>query len=144
MSFEQDFKLHPQLQADSVFICELALCQVRMINDANYPWFLLIPKQKDVSEPYQLSPTQQQMLTKESRILSLAIEKCFSPDKLNIASIGNMVPQLHVHHIARFKSDLAWPKPVWGVGSMVAFDESEREKRVNLMTSEIEIQKTKI
>ncbi len=112
-----------------------------MINDDNYPWFLLIPQQNNVTELHQLSVAQHQLLTKESRILSLAIENCFTPAKLNVASIGNMVAQLHVHHIARFTTDIAWPKPVWGFAKMRAYAPTECERRIKQMTLEIDKQR---
>lgn len=142
MSCEQTFELHPQLAADSVLVCELALCQVRMIVDANYPWFILVPKQNGLSEPHHLSREQQLVLSQESRLLSLAIEHCFRPAKLNIASIGNMVPMLHVHHIARFKDDIAWPKPVWGFTSMKAYEHQQQIYRINAMGTEIAKQRS--
>jgi diadenosine tetraphosphate (Ap4A) HIT family hydrolase len=125
------------LAADSAFICELQLCQVRVILDANYPWFLLIPQINGLKEPHQLSSAQQHLLTNESRMLSLAIEICFSPVKLNIASIGNMVGQLHVHHIARFEDDVAWPKPVWGFTNAAAYEAEALKYRIELVHGEI-------
>ncbi len=84
------------------------------MRDANYPWCILVPDREDVTEIYQLTDIDQQQLIRESSQLSVAMTAVFGPDKLNIAALGNVVPQLHVHHIARYCNDPAWPAPVWG------------------------------
>ncbi|MBT1449467.1 HIT family protein [Glaciecola sp. XM2] len=134
---DHGFVLHPCLEADSVFVCRLALCQVRLSLDANYPWLLLIPELSNLKELHHMSHKQQQLLTKESQILATAIENCFEPDKLNIASLGNVVPQLHVHHIARYTSDLAWPAPVWGHSPAGVYNEEVLEKRIEHINQHI-------
>lgn len=125
-----DFVLHPQLEKDSRFVYRLELSDVRIINDANYPWFLLIPRRANLTELHQLNEDEQQLLTNESRLLSQAIEQCFSPDKLNVAAIGNVVSQLHVHHIARYKADIAWPKPVWGFTALLPYEDTQLQARI--------------
>ena len=85
------------------------------MNDQQYPWFILVPMLDDITEIIEMSPEQQQVLWQESALLSKVITSVFAPHKLNLAALGNMVPQLHIHHIARYKDDSAWPKPVWGV-----------------------------
>jgi len=107
-------QLHPQLAQDCLKLGQFPLCQLLLLRDANYPWFILVPDRDDVREIHHLSEQDQQMLLRESMILSRALEQAFSPDKLNIAALGNMVPQLHIHHIARYTTDPAWPAPVWG------------------------------
>lgn len=82
--------------------------------DANYPWCILVPDREGVTEIHQLNEADQQQLMRESVLLSRALEKVFAPDKLNIAALGNIVPQCHVHHIVRYRNDAAWPAPVWG------------------------------
>ena len=82
--------------------------------DANYPWFILVPDRENITEIHQLDEADQQQLMRESVLLSRVLEKVFSPDKLNIAALGNMVPQCHIHHIVRYRTDVAWPSPVWG------------------------------
>ena len=84
------------------------------MNDNQYPWTILVPREPGVTEVIDLALTQQAQLWHESAILSRALKSLFSPDKLNIAALGNVVSQLHVHHIARFYDDVAWPDPVWG------------------------------
>ena len=108
------FQLHPVLQKDTVLIGEFSLSLVLISKDANYPWVILVPKRPEVKEIYQLSLADRQTLLEESCLLASALVKIFKPDKLNVATIGNMVPQLHMHHICRFQTDLCWPKPVWG------------------------------
>ena len=107
-------ELHPQLQADCLLIGRFPLCRLLLMRDANYPWFILVPDREDITEIHQLDETDQQQLMRESVLLSRVLETVFSPDKLNIASLGNMVPQCHVHHIVRYRTDAAWPAPVWG------------------------------
>lgn len=106
--------LHPRLQADCLHIGRFPLCHLLLMQDANYPWFILVPDREDVREIHQLDSADRQQLLNESVLLSCALEAAFAPDKLNIAALGNLVPQLHVHHIARYRTDAAWPAPVWG------------------------------
>lgn len=119
------FELHPQLGRDSVWLADWPLCQLRIINDKNYPWFLLVPRRSGVRDIIDLTSSDQQLLWQESARLSLLLRQQFQPDKLNVAALGNMVPQLHLHHIARFNNDPAWPAPVWGKCPAVAYSESE-------------------
>lgn len=107
-------ELHPQLQKDCLVVGRFALCRLLLLRDANYPWFVLVPDRDAISEIYQLSDVDQQLLLRESTTLSRALVAAFAPDKLNIAALGNVVPQLHLHHVVRYKSDPAWPAPVWG------------------------------
>lgn len=106
--------LHPQLEKDCFVLGQFPLCTLLLLNDANYPWFILVPQREGITEIHQLSDEDQQQLMRESSQLAAAIEKAFNADKINIAAIGNMVPQLHIHHIVRYKTDPAWPAPVWG------------------------------
>jgi diadenosine tetraphosphate (Ap4A) HIT family hydrolase len=113
------FELDPQLQADTVLISDWHLCQVRLMNDSRYPWVILIPKVPGVAEIHELANEQQHLLLEESVRLSKALEQLFSPHKLNVAALGNVVRQLHVHHIVRFENDETFPKPVWGIGDAI-------------------------
>lgn len=106
--------LHPQLENDCLILGKLELCHVLLMRDANYPWCILVPDREDITEIHHLSETEQLQLTRESVRLSQVLESIFSPDKLNIASLGNVVPQCHVHHVVRYHTDVAWPAPVWG------------------------------
>jgi len=109
-----EFELHPQLARDCLVIGEFPLSLLLLMNDSQYPWFILVPKRPAIREIHHLSEADQHQLLLESAALATAMESVFQPDKLNIAALGNMVPQLHVHHIARFSDDPAWPAPVWG------------------------------
>lgn len=109
-----NFELAPQLAQDSVWLTDWPLCQVRISLDANYPWFLLVPRRANIREIIDLKEEEQIQLWRESACLSRWLQQQYHGDKLNVAALGNMVPQLHLHHIVRFKSDPAWPAPVWG------------------------------
>jgi len=109
------WSLHPQLDKDTINIGDLPLSRVLVIKDANYPWLLLVPRRVDVRELIDLDDVEQAQLTTEINRVARALKDVTKPDKLNIAALGNAVPQLHIHIIARRTSDAAWPRPVWGV-----------------------------
>ncbi len=113
--------LHPQLEQDCFIVGQFPLSALLLLNDSQYPWFILVPQREDVSEIHQLSASDQQQLMRESSLLAACIEKEFKADKINIAALGNMVPQLHIHHIVRYKNDPAWPAPVWGKATAVPY-----------------------
>ena len=92
------------------------------MQDANYPWFILVPDRENVSEIYQLTAVDQQLLTRESAFLARVLSQKFHADKLNIAALGNIVPQLHIHHVVRYRYDVAWPAPVWGAAPVRPYD----------------------
>jgi len=117
--------LHPQLEKDCFKLGQFTLCSLLLIDDSNYPWFILLPNRENTSEIYQLAPEDQQQLLAESVFLSHCLKQVFHADKLNIAALGNVVPQLHIHHIARFKSDACWPAPVWGAVRALPYDEKQ-------------------
>ena len=121
------FQLDPRLAADTFLVGETPLSQVLLMNDARYPWLILVPRRSDVTEPFQLSEADQAQLWQESMRLGVAMKAHFAADKLNIAALGNQVAQLHVHHIARFHADDAWPGPVWGVGGAVPYSDPALE-----------------
>ncbi|TKS54269.1 HIT family protein [Luteimonas yindakuii] len=108
------YHLHPQLAADSHPLATLALSELRLIDDANYPWLVLVPRVADAVELIDLGRDQRVQLTDEIDFAARLLRAAVRPDKLNVAALGNMVPQLHVHVIARFQDDPAWPAPVWG------------------------------
>ncbi|MCG6969695.1 MAG: HIT family protein [Gammaproteobacteria bacterium] len=95
-------------------VATLRLCQVLLMGDANYPWFILVPDRDNVTEIYQLSSEDQRQLIHESSYLAKSLAQAFAADKINVAALGNVVPQLHIHHIVRYRDDPAWPAPVWG------------------------------
>lgn len=109
-----DFILAPQLEADSLFVGELGLSQLRVHKCADFPWVILIPQFPGLSEIIDLTPENQIRLMEEISWVSQTLQRLYKPDKLNVANLGNVVPQLHIHIIARYKSDPVWPSPVWG------------------------------
>jgi len=108
------FVLDPQLASDSHPIAEWELSSLRLMDDSNYPWLILVPRVADARELIDLDAAQQTILLGEINRASRALKRVFRPHKLNIAALGNLVPQLHVHLIARYTDDPAWPAPVWG------------------------------
>ena len=108
------FALDPRLQQDTLPIGEFPLCRLLLSNDSNYPWFILVPRRDDISEIFQLGVADQLQLWKETTLLSELLKDSFDADKLNVAALGNVVSQLHMHVIVRKREDAAWPAPVWG------------------------------
>jgi len=106
--------LHPQLADDTHPLATFDLCELRLMDDANYPWLVLVPRVADAVEMLDLATAQRHLLSDEIDTASHALRTSFRPYKLNVAALGNLVPQLHVHVIARFQDDPAWPAPVWG------------------------------
>ena len=125
---DTSFSLAPELQRDCLELSDWPLCKVLLMNDSQYPWFILVPRVADVKEIIDLSEELQITLLQESGKLSKLLQQVFSPDKLNIAALGNMVPQLHVHHIARFTTDPAWPAPIWGKLPAVPYSDEQIEQ----------------
>jgi len=110
---EPGWALHPQLRDDTAFVCDLALSRVLVMNDANFPWLIVVPRRAGATEIIDLG-VEQPLLMNDLALVSRALKDETRCDKLNIAAIGNLVPQLHIHIVARRKDDAAWPKPVWG------------------------------
>lgn len=119
------FQLHPRLKQDCITIGRFELCRLLMMNDSQYPWFILVPERADLQEIYQLSKAERELLTEESSYLAENLAALYKADKMNIAAIGNMVPQLHIHHIVRYQTDKAWPAPVWGKFDAVPYSERQ-------------------
>jgi diadenosine tetraphosphate (Ap4A) HIT family hydrolase len=119
------FQLHPRLEQDCITVGCFELCRLLMMNDSQYPWFILVPERTGLQEIYQLNKAERELLTEESSYLAENLATLYKADKMNIAAIGNMVPQLHIHHIVRYKSDKAWPAPVWGKFDAVPYSERQ-------------------
>ena len=115
------FRLDDRLAADTVAVCDLALCRVLLMNDRRYPWVILVPRIDGASEIPDLGPEQRNQLLRESVDVSAAMRTLFPGDRLNVAALGNIVPQLHLHHVIRRKDDPAWPNPVWGHSPAVPY-----------------------
>lgn len=116
------FTLDQRLAADSLPLCQTEISVLRVIRDARFAWLVLIPMRDGLADLVDLSPEDEARVMTDIRAVSLALRDVTGCDKLNVASLGNMVRQLHVHIIARFESDAAWPGPVWGVGQAEPFD----------------------
>jgi diadenosine tetraphosphate (Ap4A) HIT family hydrolase len=129
------FILHDQLAKDCIEVGDFELCKLLLLNDSQYPWLILVPKIAEVTEIFQLSESDQLLLLKESNAVAQTISDLFKADKINQAAIGNMVSQLHIHCIARFKVDVAWPKPVWGVKKSVPYSQNDLNNRLSLLRS---------
>lgn len=119
------FELHPRLAQDCLPVGDFPLCRLLLMNDANYPWFILVPKREGIREVFELCEADQLQFLHESSLFSKAIADYFRADKINMAALGNMVPQLHIHHIVRFTSDPAWPAPVWGYTSAKPYSDED-------------------
>ncbi|MGU3360675.1 HIT domain-containing protein [Methylobacterium sp. M6A4_1b] len=125
-----DFTLDPQLAADTVHVGDLALCSVLLMDDARFPWLILVPRRAGASELTDLSQADAQALMDEMRIATGVMLTLAKPDKVNVAALGNVVAQLHVHVIGRFRSDPAWPKPVWGIGTATPYPHHARAQMI--------------
>ena len=108
------FALDSRLQQDCLLVGDFPLCHLLLMNDAGYPWFILVPRREDVSELFQLDATDQRQLWHETTLLAETLKDTFAADKMNVATLGNVVSQLHMHVIVRKRDDAAWPAPVWG------------------------------
>ncbi|MGB7259247.1 MAG: HIT family protein [Pseudolabrys sp.] len=135
----KDWSLHPQLAADTVPVGDLALTRVLLNDDANYPWLILVPRLPALVEIIDLDDGGQAQLLREVSDAAHALKRITKCDKLNVAALGNQVPQLHVHVIARFHSDAAWPNPVWGKAARKSYDASPREKLVGTLREALRI-----
>ena len=127
------FTLHAQLAADTFEVGDFSLSRLLLMNDAQYPWCILVPRVVGARELHRLDDADQLQLLRESTALSRAMEAVFKPHKMNVAALGNVVPQLHVHHIARFRGDPAWPAPVWGRHPPQPHDEALRRARIDAL-----------
>ncbi|RJG10066.1 HIT domain-containing protein [Pseudomonas cavernicola] len=108
------FALDSRLQQDTVPIGDFPLCRLLLMNDAHYPWFILVPRREELSELFQLDADDQRALWQETTVLAETLKDTFAADKMNVATLGNVVNQLHMHVIVRRREDAAWPAPVWG------------------------------
>lgn len=120
------FKLHDKLEQDTLPIGPFSLSDVLLMNDARYPWIILVPRRNNITEIHQLDEQDQQQLMVESSFVSNKLANLVHADKMNVAALGNVVSQLHLHHVARYQSDETWPDPVWGKGQAIAYSEDEK------------------
>ncbi len=129
------FILDSKLKADTLFICDLKLSHLLLMNDSNYPWLILVPKKPNLVEITDLSFEDQKILLAEINLIAKILKENFLADKLNIANLGNIVSQLHIHVIARFKNDIAFPKPVWGFKEAAPYSENDAINLTNKIKS---------
>lgn len=119
------FALHPTLARDTAEVSRLALCRVLLMKDRRFPWVILVPELESVREIHELAPEDRTLLIEEIARAGEVMTRLFAPDKINVGALGNVVPQLHVHVVARFAADPAWPGPVWGSGPAEPYPEGE-------------------
>jgi diadenosine tetraphosphate (Ap4A) HIT family hydrolase len=129
--------LHPQLAAETFAVGDLTLSRVLLMNDTNYPWLVLVPRQAGAVEIIDLDDTEQAQLMREIALTAGVLKDVTVCDKLNIAAIGNVVAQLHVHIVVRRRGDAAWPRPVWGTVPARAYEAAERERFIAAIRAEI-------
>jgi len=132
------FDLHPTLAKDSLAISEDDDIMIRLINDARFPWLLIVPKVNGVSELHELPDALFDKTMRMATRLGVILKTGFAADKINTAAIGNMVEQLHIHVVARRRDDAAWPAPVWGAGPMQPLSDETAEHRIALVRSALE------
>ncbi len=129
--------LDPRLESDSVAVLDLPLCTVRLARDANYPWLILVPRVTGLIEIIDLTAEDRSRLMEEIARAGIALREVTGCHKLNVAALGNQVPQLHVHIIGRFEDDAAWPGPVWGAVPPVAYDGAARDQLITKLVDRL-------
>ncbi len=134
----ESFILHPQLEQDCFLVKDLPLCRVLLMNEARYPWFILVPRVNGLKELMQLSDNDARQYWFESGLIQRFLSSELSADKINVAALGNVVPQLHVHHIARYTTDEAWPAPVWGKFSPNAYTDDASSQLISQLKEYIQ------
>ncbi|WP_250658589.1 HIT domain-containing protein [Alkalimarinus coralli] len=140
MAETNGFRLDDRLKNDTIKLAEWPLSDVLLMNDSQYPWVILVPRRQGATEIYQLAEADQFQLLRESTYLGQRLMVLFSGDKLNIAALGNVVSQLHIHHVVRFEGDIAWPAPVWGKHPVTPYSEEALKKQLEVLA---EIQQKK-
>ena len=133
---EFGWSLHPQLFAETTLVCDLPLSRLLAMNDANFPWLILVPRRAGASELFDLG-AEQATLANEVALVSRALKAATRCDKLNVAAIGNIVPQLHIHIVARTRDDALWPKPVWGAAPPRPYDPAALERFVTAIRERV-------
>ncbi len=130
------FTLDPQLEKDSIFVVDGPLSQIRLSRNAAFPWLILVPRREGIVEIIDHDDNDQRVLLSEIQIASKIMKELFEPKKLNVANLGNIVAQLHVHVVARYESDGAWPKPIWGSGVMGDYSQEALAELVTTLQNE--------
>lgn len=133
----ESFELHPDLARDGIQITNLRLSHLLLMNDAAWPWLVLVPQRPNKKDFHDLDPMDQYRVCDEITLCSQALSRLFNPDKVNVAALGNMTPQLHIHVIARFSDDPAWPGPIWGKQAMQPYPAHQLEERLQVLRQEL-------
>lgn len=129
------FELHERLVADTHLVTDWPLCRILLLNNSNYPWLVLVPRRKAITEIHELDQADRAILVEELAEATHRLQNLTKATKMNVAALGNVVPQLHIHVIARFLEDAAWPRPVWGVVPAAPYGEAELRQRLAEMRS---------
>ena len=137
MNQDSEFLVNPRILAVGVFVTDLSLSRVFLMNDSRFPWIVLVPRQANLEEIYDLSQKDQEILLAETMTIARLMKSLFDADKMNIGAIGNKVRQLHVHIVARKENDAAWPEPVWGWGTAIPYDDLELDLLVQKLRTSI-------
>jgi diadenosine tetraphosphate (Ap4A) HIT family hydrolase len=132
-----DFVLDDRLARDSELVMPLGLCQLRLLKDSRWPWLMLVPQRNGMSEIFDLAPLDQALLTFETNTVAAALKKTTGATKINVAAIGNIVRQLHVHVVARFEGDPNWPGPIWGYGQAETYDAARKRDFLNALAENL-------
>jgi diadenosine tetraphosphate (Ap4A) HIT family hydrolase len=133
----REFELDARLARDTELVTSLGLCQLRIMKDARWPWFMLVPQRNAVSEVFELKPLDQALLTFETNMVAEALKQATGAEKINVAAIGNIVRQLHVHIVARSEGDPNWPGPIWGFGQSEPYDDAQKQALINRLTENL-------
>lgn len=131
------FSLDPRLVQDTHVVGDLPLCRLLLSNDANYSWFILVPRRAGITELFQLDEADRVQLWTETNALAELLQRTFEADKMNVATLGNVVSQLHMHVIVRYQADPAWPAPVWGKVPGIAYSEEQLQALRAKVTPEL-------
>lgn len=132
------FILHPVLERDSLAVGDLPLCRLLLINDAQFPWCLLVPRRASVTDLHQLERSDRHQLSDESHQLCEVMMSLCNGFKMNVAALGNVVPQLHVHHIVRQTDDACWPRPVWGQQPSVPYQPEAADRLIAALSARMD------
>ena len=125
------FQLDKRLESDTFWVGDMPLCKVLLMNVANFPWIILVPKVSDKSEIFELNQSDLEKYHRETNYLLQSMSKLYMADKMNIASLGNLVSQLHTHIIVRYKKDDAWPNPVWSFPEMISYETNKHQMEID-------------
>ncbi|NMH58784.1 HIT domain-containing protein [Alteromonas ponticola] len=134
------FRLDTRLEQDTLVVGDLPLCRVLLMNDKQFPWVILVPRLANAVEICQLHAKDRVQLWEESHQVSEAMLALFSPDKLNVAALGNVVKQLHLHHVARFVNDCAWPQPIWGRQPAVPYSSEQASVQLTQLRKKLSME----